>query len=184
MSGDDVVFSCLPSGCDPEGMGVQWVVHGHKERHTILEGNQTGQAHHTGGQPDWKGTPYWRATRLERHTILEGNQTSDDAFAGRAFLSGNPTAGDSSMMLRNVSRVDCGVYHRLLIPHIWHHCGWEWDQAQHPRGPGTVLNASVLLEDTNSAVMVGIITAVVGVVEGLCAGTLTQFKEKLPCLKK
>ncbi|XP_024249041.1 immunoglobulin superfamily member [Oncorhynchus tshawytscha] len=186
MSGDDVVFSCLPSGCDPEGMGVQWVVHGHKERHTILEGNQTGQAHHTGGQPDWTGTPYWRATRLERHTILEGNQTghahhtggqpdwtgtpywranrlerhtilegnqtSDDAFAGWAFLSGNPTAGDSSMMLRNVSRVDCGVYHCLLIPRIWHHCGWEWDPAQHPQGTGTVLNASVLLEDTNSAV--------------------------------
>ncbi|XP_041751236.1 immunoglobulin superfamily member isoform X2 [Coregonus clupeaformis] len=83
MAGDDVVFSCLLSGGDPEGMGVQWVVHGHKER----------------------------------HTILEGNQMSKDAFAGRAFLSGNPTAGDFSMMLRNVSRVDRGIYHCLLTPH-------------------------------------------------------------------
>ncbi|KAK6316765.1 hypothetical protein J4Q44_G00121650 [Coregonus suidteri] len=94
MAGDDVVFSCLLSGGDPEGMGVQWVVHGHKER----------------------------------HTILEGNQMSKDAFAGRAFLSGNPTAGDFSMMLRNVSRVDRGIYHCLLTPHN----GGEWDQAQHP----------------------------------------------------
>ncbi|KAJ7996251.1 hypothetical protein DPEC_G00235160 [Dallia pectoralis] len=80
MKGDDVVFSCLLFGHDPDNVSVQWEVQGFKEK----------------------------------YNVLQGNRTSEDTFVGRAFLSGNPKAGDFSMTLKKVSRVDPGIYHCVL----------------------------------------------------------------------
>ncbi|KAL0993988.1 hypothetical protein UPYG_G00116440 [Umbra pygmaea] len=71
----------------------------------------------SGGDPEVVSVQWEVRGHRNKNTVLEGNRTSVDGFAGRAFLSGNPSAGDFSMILRNVSSADRGVYHCILISH-------------------------------------------------------------------
>ncbi|XP_036381547.1 immunoglobulin superfamily member [Megalops cyprinoides] len=121
----------------------------------------------------------WIHERLEsEHTVLEGNQTGEDMFADRAFLSGDLAGGDYSMTLRNVSAVDRGIYLCVLtLP-----------DGSILKGSGTKLsirkNLSLQGLEESVGTIVGVAVAAVGVVGGLIALALTQFREKLNCLQK
>ncbi|XP_061105822.1 immunoglobulin superfamily member [Conger conger] len=122
---------------------------------------------------------HWIHQRSESvHTVLEGNQTSEDRFADRAFLCGDLGHGDFSMMLRNVSVEDRGVYLCVLTV----------SDGSTLQGSGTKLS---IREDLGLQVMeesvgtiIGVTVAAVGVAIGLVALLLTQFRDKLNCLQK
>ncbi|KAG7484331.1 hypothetical protein MATL_G00048140 [Megalops atlanticus] len=121
----------------------------------------------------------WIHERLEsEHTVLEGNQTGEDMFADRAFLSGDSAGGDYSMTLRNVTAEDRGMYLCVLT----------LADGTTLKGSGTKLsirkNLSLQGLEESVGTIVGVAVAAVGVVGGLIALTLTQFREKLNCLQK
>ncbi|XP_051749328.1 immunoglobulin superfamily member [Ctenopharyngodon idella] len=119
----------------------------------------------------------WYVQSLEeRRNVLQGNNTVEDVFAGRVFLSGDLPMGDLSMTLRNISVKDQGLYLCTFIStnsNILHGGGTKLSIRKEPG----VIEESV-------GTIIGIIAAVVGVVAGLVAVILTQFKDKLNCLKK
>lgn len=119
----------------------------------------------------------WHVQSLEeRRNVLQGNETVDDVFAGRVFLSGDLPMGDLSMTLRNISVEDQGLYLCAIIS----------TNSTIRDGGGTKLSIckemGVIEESVGT--IIGIAVAVVGVVAGLVAVILTQFKDKLNCLQK
>ncbi|XP_064206778.1 immunoglobulin superfamily member [Anguilla rostrata] len=112
------------------------------------------------------------------HTVLEGNQTSEERFADRAFLSGDVGHGDFSMTLLNVSIQDRGVYMCILTI----------SDGSALQGSGTKLSIredlGLLGLEESVGTIIGVTVAAVGVAIGLIALILTQFRDKLTCLKK
>ncbi|KAJ8266962.1 hypothetical protein GJAV_G00136660 [Gymnothorax javanicus] len=144
VEGENVKFSCLLKGADPEGAVVHWILHG-PESET---------------------------------NVLQGNQTSEDRFADRAFLCGDIGQGDFSMMLLNVSAEDRGVYV----------CTLTISDGSTLEGSGTKLSirkdTGLQALEESVGTIIGVVVAAVGVVIGLIALLLMQFRDKLTCFKK
>ncbi|XP_015196715.2 uncharacterized protein [Lepisosteus oculatus] len=111
--------------------------------------------------------------------VLVENQTVEGGgYSGRAFLSGDPQAGDASMTLLNVTSNDYGIYF----------CNVTLPSGETLKGPGTKLSIRKGLGlfgmEESVGTIIGVVVAAVGVMVGLVTIIVPQFREKLMCLKK
>ncbi|XP_066555161.1 uncharacterized protein LOC136746512 [Amia ocellicauda] len=121
----------------------------------------------------------WTNQRLEEKlTVLQMNRTDDEAYFGRAYLSGDLESGDASMTLLNVTSNDYGIY----ICHV------ELANGTALQGSGTKLSIRKSLGlfgmEESIGTIIGVVVAAVGVTVGLVTIIVPQFREKLMCLKK
>ncbi|MBN3326684.1 USF3 protein, partial [Atractosteus spatula] len=108
--------------------------------------------------------------------VLVENQTVEGGgYSGRAFLSGDPQAGDASMTLLNVTSNDYGIYF----------CNVTLPSGETLRGPGTKLSIRKGLGlfgmEESVGTIIGVVVAAVGVMVGLVTIIVPQFREKLMC---